>query len=75
MLRDLNLALLLLSASVGVASAMDQSAMEETNCLMACDASQEHCASSPHVSTPKNYSVATRVAAVKSRLPASSRRP
>jgi hypothetical protein len=22
---------------------MDQSAMEETNCLMACDANQEHC--------------------------------
>jgi len=33
----------LLLASIGQAAAMDQSAMEETNCLMACDANQEHC--------------------------------
>ena len=36
--------MLLLFASIGCpAAAMDQSAMEETNCLMACDANQEHC--------------------------------
>ena len=33
----------LLLASAGSASAMDQSAMEETNCLMACDANQQNC--------------------------------
>jgi hypothetical protein len=33
----------LLLASIGQAAAMDQSAMEETNCLMACDANQENC--------------------------------
>jgi hypothetical protein len=37
-------AIILLLASVGgPAAAMDPSAMEETNCLMACDANQEHC--------------------------------
>lgn len=68
MLRGLSLAFLLLSALAGPASAMDQSAMEETNCLMACDANQEHCASSPHVSIPKNYSVAARIPAAKSKM-------
>ena len=34
---------LLLASIVTPASAMDQSAMEETNCLMACDANQENC--------------------------------
>jgi hypothetical protein len=29
--------------AAGSASAMDQSAMEETNCLMACDANQANC--------------------------------
>jgi hypothetical protein len=33
----------LLSALIDPASAMDQSAMEETNCLMGCDSNQEHC--------------------------------
>jgi hypothetical protein len=79
MLRGLSLALLLLCVSAGAASAMDPSATEETNCLMACDANQEHCASTPHVTTPKNhssnYSVAAGLPATKSRLLASSRRP
>jgi len=79
MLRGLSLALLLLPISAGAASAMDQSAMEETNCLMACDANQEHCGSTPHVTAPRNhssnYSVAARSPATKSRLLASSRRP
>lgn len=74
MLRGLSLAFLLLSASVSAASAMDQSATEETNCLMACDANQEHCASTPHVTTPKNYSAA-RLPATKRKVLASSRRP
>jgi hypothetical protein len=51
-----SLAFLLLCASAGAASAMDQSATEETNCLMACDANQEHCATNPPAPTPKNYS-------------------
>jgi hypothetical protein len=34
---------LLLASTGGQAVAMDQSAMEETNCLMACDANQENC--------------------------------
>ena len=83
MLRGPSLALLLLSGSVGAASAMDPSATEETNCLMACDANQEHCASTPHVTTPKNYSsshssnysVAAHVPSVKSSGLLSSRRP
>ncbi len=79
MLRAFGLALLLLSASVDAASAMDPSATEETNCLMACDANQEHCASTAHVTVPKNqpsnYSVAARLTATKSKLLASSRRP
>jgi hypothetical protein len=39
-------AIILLLASIGgPAAAMDPSAMEETNCLLACDANQEHCGS------------------------------
>jgi hypothetical protein len=75
MLRGLSLAFLLLSVSAGAASAMDQSAQEETNCLMACDANQEHCASTPHVTAPKNYSVAAHVPPLKIKALASSRRP
>ena len=75
MLRGPSLAFLLLSASSGVASAMDPSATEETNCLMACDANQEHCASTPHVTVPRNYSVAVRLPATKSRVLANPRRP
>jgi hypothetical protein len=79
MLRGLGLAFLLLSGSAGAASAMDPSATEETNCLMACDANQEHCASTPHVAAPRNdsrnYSVAARLPSVKIKPLASSRRP
>ena len=35
-------------ASAGPAAAMDQSAQEETNCLMACDANQQNCQASAH---------------------------
>ena len=75
MLRGLSLTFVLLSASLDTASAMDPSATEETNCLMACDANQEHCASTPHVSVPKNYSVAAHVSSPKIKPLASSRRP
>jgi hypothetical protein len=54
MLRGLSLTWLLF-ASASPALAMDPSAMEETNCLMACDANQEHCAGSPQVSARRNY--------------------
>jgi hypothetical protein len=74
-LRALSLAFLLLSVAARAASAMDPSAMEETNCLMACDANQEHCASTPHVTVPRNFSAAARLPLKKSRLLASSRRP
>lgn len=71
--------LVLLLVSAGAASAMDPSATEETNCLMACDANQEHCASTPHVTTPTNYSrkysVAAHPPAPRSKALASSLRP
>jgi hypothetical protein len=77
MLRGLSLAFLLLASIGGPASAMDQSAIEETNCLMACDANQEHCASTPHVMAPRNdsrsYSVAARLPSGKIKPPVSSR--
>ena len=57
MLRSMGLAFLLL-ASAGSASAMDQSAIEETNCLMACDANQEQCMTSGRAPAQKNYSPA-----------------
>jgi hypothetical protein len=47
---------LLLIASTGPAAAMDQSAMEETNCLMACDANQENCGAGGHASAGKQRS-------------------
>ena len=74
-LRGLGLVLLLLFASSGAVSAMDPSATEETNCLMACDANQEHCASTLHVTAPKNYSVAAHVSPLKIKALVSSRRP
>lgn len=43
MLRSVVPVILLLVSVGGPAAAMDPSAMEETNCLMACDANQEHC--------------------------------
>jgi hypothetical protein len=74
-LRGLGLVLLLLSAWSGAASAMDPSATEETNCLMACDANQEHCASTPHVATPRNYSAVAPASPLKIKALISSRRP
>lgn len=55
MLRGSSLVLLLL-LSAGPAFAMDQSATEETNCLQACDANQEHCATNASTPSPRNYS-------------------
>ena len=57
MLRNLGLTFLLV-ASAGPASATDPSAMEETNCLMACDANQQNCQATGQVSTERNYSFA-----------------
>jgi hypothetical protein len=51
-------AIILLLASIGgQAAAMDQSAMEETNCLMACDANQENCGAG-QASLNKNHAPA-----------------
>jgi hypothetical protein len=76
MLRSMGLAFLLL-ASAGSASAMDQSAIEETNCLMACDANQEHCMTSGRVPAQKNYSPAgyASLAKLKASPLVRSRRP
>jgi hypothetical protein len=41
----------LLVASANPAVAMDQSAVEETNCLMACDANQENCLATGYTPT------------------------
>ena len=49
---------LFLIAFAGPAAAMDQSAMEETNCLMACDANQENCGAGSHASAGKHRSPA-----------------
>ena len=57
LLRSVNLTLFLL-ASAGSVSAMDQSAMEETNCLMACDANQENCLAAGPDSAHRNHSLA-----------------
>ncbi|NOJ49480.1 hypothetical protein [Bradyrhizobium archetypum] len=43
MVRGVIPGILLLASVGGPAAAMDPSAMEETNCLMACDANQENC--------------------------------
>jgi hypothetical protein len=56
MLRGLGLALLLMASADSVL-AMDQSAMEETNCLAACDANSENCMASG-ASAHKPYSSA-----------------
>ena len=45
----------LLFASAGPAFAMDQSAMEETNCLMACDANQANCHAPGSASVRQNH--------------------
>lgn len=57
MLRNLGVTFLLV-ALAGPASATDPSAMEETNCLMACDANQQNCQATGQVSTERNYSFA-----------------
>ena len=52
--------ILLLASIGGPAAAMDPSAMEETNCLMACDANQEHCGAG-QAPLNRNRSVAARL--------------
>jgi len=46
--------IVLLLALTGSAYAMDQSAIEETNCLRACDANQEHCMSAERIVAPRS---------------------
>jgi len=48
MLRGLAGLTFMVVALNGPALAMDQSATEETNCLMACDANQENCQATGH---------------------------
>jgi hypothetical protein len=43
-------AIVLLLALPASASAIDQSGMEDTNCLLACDANGEHCRSNAPLS-------------------------
>ena len=57
LLRSGGLTVFLL-ASAGSASAMDPSAMEETNCLMACDANQQNCHAPGSESVRQNQSSA-----------------
>jgi len=52
--------ILLLASVGGPAAAMDPSAMEETNCLMACDSNQEHCGAGQAPLT-RNRSVAAHL--------------
>lgn len=75
MLRRLATITLLLASIFAPASAMDQSAMEETNCLMACDANQEHCGAGQF--SGKNHSPAAFSShrEMKSSAAISSRRP
>jgi hypothetical protein len=47
--------ILLLLALTGSASAIDPSGMEETNCLQACDANQEHCLSAERPAAGRTY--------------------
>jgi hypothetical protein len=56
--RGLVVLTLFLIAFASPAAAMDQSAMEETNCLMACDANQENCGAGGHASAGKHRSPA-----------------
>jgi hypothetical protein len=60
MWRCVALLFLLLASIGGPAAAMDPSAMEETNCLMACDANQEHCGAG-QASLNRNRSVAAHL--------------
>jgi hypothetical protein len=57
MLRSVAPIFLLLASISAPAAAMDPSAMEETNCLMACDANQENCGAG-QVSPNKIHSLA-----------------
>jgi len=60
MLRNVAPVILLLASAGGPAAAMDPSAMEETNCLMACDANQEHCGAGQAL-LKTNHSVAAHL--------------
>ncbi len=74
MLRSLAGLIVFLAASAGPASALDQSATEETNCLMACDANQENCHAGGHVPAGK-YRLPTERSSSETRLSRSVRSP
>jgi hypothetical protein len=73
-LRSLAGLIVFLAPSAGPASALDQSATEETNCLMACDANQENCHAGGHVSAGK-YRLSTEQSSSEARLSRSVRSP
>ena len=58
MLRGLTGLTFVLFALNGPALAMDQSATEETNCLMACDTNQQNCLATGHRAAGKYRSSA-----------------
>jgi hypothetical protein len=57
--------LLLLIAMSAPVFALDQSAIEDTDCLKACDANQEHCLSPDPRSVSRNYSLAGHTSPAK----------
>jgi hypothetical protein len=59
------LPMLLLVAMSGPVFALDQSAIEDTACLKACDANQEHCLSPDPRSVSRNYSLAGHASPAK----------
>jgi hypothetical protein len=74
MLRIVAPVFLLLASISAPASAMDPSAMEETNCVMACDANQENCGAG-QVSPNKSHSLATSPSQRKTMSPKPAARP
>ena len=67
MLRSATLVILLHGWTCS-AYAIDQSGSEETNCLMACDANQEHCAFGQHILSPKLSASAARASVPEAKL-------
>jgi hypothetical protein len=68
MLRSVAPVFLLLASISAPASAMDPSAIEETNCLMACDANQENCGAG-QISQKKSHSLAVSPSQRKTNSP------
>ena len=68
MSRSVVAIIFLLASISGPAFAMDPSAMEETNCLMACDANQEHCGAG-QAPLNRNRSVAAHLSQPEMKAP------